>query len=133
MSTMPSVARYMSVHPTTIDRRSTLAVARRLMQAHAIRHLPVVDGERLVGIVSARDLDIVVRVAEVDPETTAVEVAMTPRPCLVSPDAPLDEVVDLMAERRIGSVIVGDAKGIAGIFTAVDACQTLAAMLRKAA
>lgn len=46
----------MTANPVTIDRGATLGVARRTMQLHGIRHLPVLDDGRLVGIVSLGDL-----------------------------------------------------------------------------
>ena len=50
----------------------------------------------------------------------------------VGPEARLDDVLDVMAERRIGSAIVTEADRIVGLFTATDACRVLAEHLRAA-
>jgi acetoin utilization protein AcuB len=129
---MPPVSRFMTVRPVTVDRASTVAVARRLMQAHHIRHLPVVGNGGLVGIVSDRDLQVLESGASIDPDTAAVDLAMTPNPFIVTSDTALDEITEIMAEHKYGSVIVVGRDGVEGIFTAVDACQALTTLLRSA-
>ena len=52
----PAIEHVMSWHPTTISWDATLAEARRMMRVDDIRHLPVVDDGRLVGMLSDRDL-----------------------------------------------------------------------------
>ncbi|HEV7556355.1 MAG TPA: CBS domain-containing protein [Kofleriaceae bacterium] len=122
----------MTVRPITVDRASTLAVARRLMRAHEIRHLPVVGDGRLVGIVTERDLQLLETVGAVDSDAVRVEYAMTPNPFIVTGDTALDEITEIMAEHKYGSVIVMGREGVEGIFTAVDACQALTTILRRA-
>lgn len=128
---MPPVSRFMTLHPITIDRASSLAVARRVMHAHEIRHLPVMGDGRLVGIVTERDLQLLETAAGVDPDTVRVERAMTPDPFVVTGDTALDEITEIMAEHKYGSVIVMGRDGVEGIFTAVDACQALTTILRR--
>ena len=53
---MPTVSRYMTRQPWTISSQSSLSDAHAVMREHAIRHLPVIDDGKLVGIVSDRDL-----------------------------------------------------------------------------
>jgi len=126
---MPSVSRFMTVHPVTIDRGSTLAVARRLMQAHEIRHLPVTGDGHLVGILSERDVQLLA--STLDPEATRVDQAMTSNPFIVTGDTALDEITEIMAEQKYSSVIVMGREGVEGIFTAVDACRALTTILRR--
>lgn len=131
---MPPVSRYMTTTPITIAGTATLGEARRIMQEHQIRHLPVVDGEgRLAGIVSERDLHVIETLGSVELGGLRVEDAMAEEPFVVSGDTALDEVVEVMGERKYGCVVVTDKRGIAGIFTAVDACIALAGLLRRAA
>jgi acetoin utilization protein AcuB len=47
----------------------------------------------------------------------------------VPPDAPLDEVVDTMAEKRYGSAIIVQNNRVVGVFTTVDACRALSELL----
>lgn len=130
---MPSVSRYMTAKPFTIQRTATLAEAHKLMREHQIRHLPVVDSVGdLCGVVSQRDLHLIETLADADPEKVRVEEAMVERPFIVTSDIALDEVVEIMAEHKYGSVVVMGKQGIEGIFTAVDACQAFAQILRRA-
>lgn len=129
---MPSISRYMTARPLTIDRLATLAEAERMMREHAIRHLPVVDKGALCGILSERDVKLLSAAPGLDPATTLVHAAMTDRPFTVTSDAPIDEVLEIMAEHKYGSVVVLGRDGVEGIFTAVDACGAFADVLRKA-
>ena len=122
----------MTVRPITVERASTVAVARRLMTAHEIRHLPVIGDGRLVGIVTERDLQLMETAGAIDPDTVRVERAMTPNPFVVTGDTAIDEIAEIMAEHKYGSVIVVGRDGVEGIFTAVDACQALTTILRRA-
>ena len=62
---------------------------------------------------------------------TLVEDAMTERPFVVTSDTALDEVVEIMGDKKYGSVVVMGHDGIEGIFTAVDACRALAQILHQ--
>jgi acetoin utilization protein AcuB len=128
---MPSVDRYMTREPYSIASTDTLARARTMMVKHQIRHLPVVDGDRLVGVVSDRDVEVVSAVPGMD--LTHVEIGRVMRPPLdVWGETPLDEVSELMTTRRSDCVVVRGGHGVEGIFTAVDALAALADLLRRA-
>jgi len=128
--TIPSVSYHMTVQPWTIDRDASLRDAHALMTEHRIRHLPVLDDGRLVGVVTDRDLRLLEATASLDARTTHVDQAMTERPFIVTGDVALDEVVTIMSEHKYGSVIVMGRDGVEGIFTAVDACRVLAEVLQ---
>lgn len=49
---------------------------------------------------------------------------------VVTPDAPLDEVVQERARHKYGSTIVVDHHAVIGVFTVVDVCRAFAEMLR---
>jgi acetoin utilization protein AcuB len=121
----PLVRDYMSVTPETIGTDQTLSQAHILMRAHGIRHLPVLDGGKLVGIVSQRDLQLIETLKDVDPNEVHVEEAMTPDPFAVRPDTPIDEIADEMATHRYGSAVVVDGERVIGVFTTVDALRAL--------
>ena len=127
---IPAVSRFMSAQPYTIERSATLADAHQIMRGHHLRHLPVLDHGDLCGIVTERDLHLLETLADAEPETTLVEEAMHEKPFAVTGDTPLDEVLEIMAEHKYGSVIVVGRAGVEGIFTAVDACQVFARMLQ---
>ena len=130
---IPAVSHYMTAQPQTIARTATLADAHRIMREHGIRHLPVVDGTVLAGVVTQRDLYLLETIADFDPAGVTVEEAMTERPFIVTGDTALDEVAQIMAEHKYGSVIVMGRDGVEGIFTTSDACRVLADQLQRAA
>ncbi len=122
---IPPVSKYMTTSPHSIGREQTLAVAHQMMTEHGFRHLPVLEGGRLVGVVSQRDLHLVEALRDVDPAKVTVEEAMTTEVYAVSPDAPLDEVAAEMAEHKYGCTIVMQNAHVVGVFTTVDACKAL--------
>lgn len=130
---MPPISRYMTPHPWSVERTATLSEAHEHMRVHEVRHLPVTDQGRLCGIVSDRDLRLIEAVVGAEPQTTLVEDAMTERPFVVTSDTSLDEVVEIMGDKKYGSVVVMGHDGIEGIFTAVDACRALAHILHQVA
>ena len=129
MKSIPSIQRYMTTSPHTIGAEQSLHKANELMREYGIRHLPVMHGNKLVGIVSDRDVALISALKGVNPDLVLVEDAMTSDVLTVSPDAPLDEVATLMAERKAGSVIVEQNHKVVGIFTTVDAMTVLAELL----
>jgi acetoin utilization protein AcuB len=129
---MPPVSRYCTMQPWTIDRHATLADAHALMREHAIRHLPVLDHGRLVGVVSLHDLHLLETIAEFSLDSVDVEEAMTEHPFVVRLKWPIDEVVEIMAKRKFGcAIVVGDDDAVLGIFTTIDALQAFAHVLHR--
>lgn len=127
---IPPISKYMSTSPHTIGADQTMAHAHAVMRKERIRHLPVLSAQKLVGIVSEGDLHMVETLHDVDPANVRVDEAMTQEVYVVTPDAPLDEVVQEMARHKYGSAIVVDNHKVVGVFTTVDACQAFADMLR---
>lgn len=130
MKSIPTIQRYMSTSPHTIGAEQTLAKADEVMRKHKIRHLPVMQGNQLVGIVSERDLQIVLGIEGADANSLNVEDVMTQDVITVEPDTGLDEASALMVERRAGSVVVMQNRHVVGIFTTVDGMQALAELLQ---
>ncbi len=117
---------YMTDSPHTIGSEQPLTKAHELMRDHNIRHLPVLHGGQLAGMVTLRDLHLVETLKDVDPSMVKVEEAMTTEPYVVAPSALLKDVALEMAERKLGSAIVVDGKKVVGVFTTVDALRALA-------
>lgn len=118
----------MTVAPVVIGVADTLSDAHRLMRERGIRHLPVLDAGRLVGVVSQRDLYLAESLPGVDPSTDTVREAMSAEPYTVPPGAPIEEVAATMADRRLGAAIVVDRGAVIGVFTTVDALRVLASL-----
>ena len=130
---MPSVSRFMTLDPCTVAPADSMAYAHRLMRDRHIRHLPVVEGGRLVGIVSDRDLHLLETLRDVDPEIISVEEAMTREVYAVPQTTLIDQVLAEMVERRLGSVVVMGERGVVGIFTALDGLRALLDVLDRQA
>jgi acetoin utilization protein AcuB len=119
------IAQYMTPMPHTVGSEQTITFAQELMQKYDIRHLPVLHGGELYGIVSDRDLGIVAGLNEVDPDATTVEEAMTQEAYTVSKEASLFDVLEEMLEHKYGSAIVVEGVKIVGILTTHDALKLL--------
>ena len=126
---IPAIQKYMTTTPHTIGSDQTIAKASALMSEHRIRHLPVLRGGHLLGVLSDRDIKLIESFPGVDASKLQVEEAMTEQPYTVAPDMPLDEVVSTMAEKKYGSAVIVQNHKVVGIFTTVDACQALAELL----
>jgi acetoin utilization protein AcuB len=126
---MSAIAKYMSAGPHTIGREQSLVAAKQLMHKSQVRHLPVLHGGKLVGVISERELDVIGAL----PGSTqlSVEDAMVPDVYVTSEDAELATVVSDMARLKVGSAIVVRGDDVVGVFTAVDGLRALAELLRS--
>lgn len=125
MKAIPTIQKYMTVMPHTIGSDQTLAKAEQMMSEYRIRHLPVLSGGRLVGILTDRDVRLVESFKDVDPEKVTVDEAFTPDPFVTSPGSPLNEVCAEMASHKMGCALVVDNHKLVGIFTWVDALKAM--------
>ena len=116
----------MTSAPLTISPKQTLADAHALMRRARIRHLPVLEGRKLVGLVTQSDLQLMETLRDVDPTEVTVREAMSRAPYTASPSVHLDKVCRTMVERRIGSTVVMSRGRPVGVFTTVDALRALA-------
>lgn len=125
--TKTTIREYMTPSPHTIGADQTLTVASELMRKHKIRHLPVLRGGSVVGILSQRDVALICGLPQVDPNEVPVEDAMSEQLYSVSPDTPLDEVAATMAAHKYGAALVlGERDRVVGVFTTIDALHALA-------
>jgi acetoin utilization protein AcuB len=124
------VQRYMTANPECIRPNETLATAHAIMREMSIRHLPVLEGEQLIGIVSQRDLHLIETLEDVDPNAATVEEAMTDSPYCVSPDTSVEEVVFEMYNQKLGSAVIVEASRVVGVFTRSDALKVLLELLK---
>lgn len=109
----------------SIGKDQSLAVAHGVMRAHGLRHLPVLESGKLVGLVSERDLYFLETVAGVDPEAEHVEQGMTQDVYCVSPEARIEHVAAEMAKHRYGCAVVVEGSKVVGMFTTTDALELL--------
>lgn len=110
MKSIPTVQKYMTTQPHTIGYDQTLAKAKEIMSEYRIRHLPVLKNEKLVGVVTDRDVSLLLSFKDTDPQKTYVYEVYSELPYSTSPEAHLDEVVAYMAEKKYGSALVVSKK-----------------------
>ena len=127
---MPSIDQYMTREPYAVHSTASLAHARELMTAHAIRHIPVIDSGALVGVITDSALRAIESIPGVDDLHIEVARVMEP-PVTAWGETPLDEVSALMCSRKTDCVVVLGGHGVQGIFTAIDAARTLGELLQR--
>src|SRR5918912_3336397 len=120
----------MSREIVTLSPDETAATALALCRERRIRHLPVLQGGRLVGIVSDRDLRSSTP-ALGDPDRAAalqrilVEDVMDREVVTADPEDPIEQAANTMRERRIGCLPVLEGEELVGIVTASDVMEAL--------
>ena len=126
---------WMTKKVITVDVRTTLPDAHKLMRTNKIRRLPVMDHGRLAGIITRSDI----REASPSDATTLsvweltyllskleVKQIMTRDPVTIAPDATIKEAAKLMYTHKIGGLPVVDKAGqLVGIITESDIFRVL--------
>jgi acetoin utilization protein AcuB len=131
MKRNPQVIAFMTPFPHSIDIDASLAQARRMMREGNFRHLPVTSGGDIVGVVTDRDIKLLLGPDFGNPDERELKVrdAYIDKPCVVPASTSLATVARTMAEHHIGSAIVTKNDKLVGIFTVTDACRALAEVL----
>lgn len=124
-----SIGAVMTAMPHTVGPDQSLKIAKDMMHKLGIRHLPVKELGRIVGILSDRDIDFALRVDNKTPEELVVKDAFTADVFSVLPEVSIGAVADRMAKDRIGCALVEKEGRLLGIFTTVDACRVLSETL----
>jgi len=110
------IANWMTHDPVCITRQDTLARAKELMDAGQFRRLPVINNDKLVGIVTERDLrqhwDYL--------DSTKVDAAMTPDPVTITPRVTAEDVARLLLQHKIGGLPVVENGKLVGIVSTSD-------------
>ena len=124
----------MTEKPVTVSTMDRVGKAIRLLQEHDVRHLPVVDGERLVGMVSDRDVQRHQPPTDEDtPLGYTIELlerpvhsVMNEEPVVVDRTASIADAVDALLCYKIGAVCVVDEGGrLVGIVSYIDLLAAL--------
>jgi acetoin utilization protein AcuB len=133
MDHIPSIGSVMTPFPHVVQITDSVLVARTLMVEHDVRHLPVKDGNRLLGVLTDRDLK-----RALDPslglppkEELFVGDVFVANPYVVDIGEPLDSVLDHLSMQHIGSVLVTKNGHLVGIFTLTDAARIFCQHLRS--
>ena len=114
----------------TVSPGTTLQDAYRTMREKGFRHLPVLDGERLAGVVTDRDLRLATSVlAPVPfPADSAVSAVMCREPLTANAQDAVEDAARVMRERKIGCLPVVEDGRVVGIITGIDLLDALIRM-----
>lgn len=131
-----TVKRHMTAHVVTVRPDTSVWKAWNLLQTHGIGYLPVVQGGRLVGIISAGDLRLLLPSSLAMPEEqerfrswgTQVKVGdvMTCEVVTVTRETRTDSAAQLMVKHQIGCMPVLRGSTLVGIITTMDVIRALA-------
>jgi acetoin utilization protein AcuB len=133
MNHMPAIGSVMTPFPYVVQVTDSVLAARVLMIEHEVRHLPVKDGNRLVGVLTDRDLK-----RALDPslrlppkEELFVRDVFVPDAYVVDVAKPLHDVLNHLSTQHIGSALVTKNGRLVGIFTLTDAARLFGEHLRS--
>src|SRR5581483_2563654 len=132
-----TVCDIMTSEVTTLGRNDSLQLAKDIMTLGRIRHFPVIDDGKLVGVVSQRDLykaslGSVMKYGEKAQraflEGIAIKEVMSDPPITIAPHATVQEAARLMMEKKIGCLPVLEGPTLVGIVTETDMLKLVAEM-----
>jgi acetoin utilization protein AcuB len=126
----------MTPDPVTVTPKTTIAEAWDLMRELDIRHLPVVDGEALVGMLSDRDLGSIEIPRLLTEEGADALRQRLARPVVhmmsvdvvaAEPETEMSELVSLFLEQKVGAVpvVTPDTRRIVGIVSYIDVLRVM--------
>ena len=119
----------MAQNPATLDRNETLDLADQIMNLGRIRHMPVVDNGKVVGILSQRDLfrsALIValgfgrRTTSALIKTIKIKEVMTEHVITITPDVAAKDAARLMIDKKIGCLPVVENEKLIGLITETD-------------
>jgi CBS domain-containing protein len=113
----------MTKGPRTVQRGDSIADAARLMREEDAGVAPIVDGDRLVGVLTDRDIAIRVVAEGKDPQSTKVEEIASQTLVTIEPQQDLDEALRLMAQHQIRRLPVVEDGKLVGILAQADVAR----------
>ena len=121
----------MTPFPYFVHPEDPVDTIERIMVEHDVRHVPVEQDGRVVGLVTKNDLGRLVNPAlpRIDRKHIRARSILRGDPYVVEMGTPLARVAAEMAARKIGSAIVVRDGKLAGVLTVVDVCRVLADLL----
>ena len=114
----------MTDNPCSIDADKPVAYAAKMMRDEDVGLAPIVEGEKLIGTLTDRDIAIRVVAEGKDPQSTTVREVATTRLVTVDPDQNLDEALRLMAKNQVRRLPVVEEDGkLAGVVAQADVAR----------
>ena len=119
-----SIQEAMTPNPTTIKATTAAQEAARTMKSEDVGSLPIVEGDKLVGVITDRDLAIRIVADAKGLDTPVAEIA-SKDVVTVDPEQSIDEAAQLMAEHQVRRLPVVEEDGrLVGILAQADIAQT---------
>lgn len=132
MQPVPTLKSVMTPFPHSVEVNADIRTARAMMDQHGIRHLPVTENHKLIGLLSERDIWVARNVSD----ETLAELSITAgsvcsrNPYVAEITDPLADVVLDMATRQVDSAVIVRHDRLAGILTTTDVCRLLGELLK---
>lgn len=121
---MGQIKELMTVKPRTVKRGDSIVEAAKLMKGEDTGIAPIVDGDRLVGVITDRDIAIRVVAEGRDPQSTKVEEIASQNLVTIDPQQELDEALRLMAQHQVRRLPVVEEDGkLVGIVAQADVAR----------
>lgn len=121
---MGQIKELMTVKPRTVKQGDSIVDAAKLMKGEDTGVAPIVDGDRLVGVVTDRDIAIRVVAEGRDPQSTKVEDVASQNLVTIDPQQDLDEALRLMAQHQVRRLPVVEEDGkLVGIIAQADVAR----------
>jgi len=119
-----SVRESMTPNPCSIDADKPVAYAAKMMKQEDVGFAPIVEGDRLIGTVTDRDIVVRVVAEGKDPQAVAVREIATTEVVTIDPQQGLDEVLRLMAQHQVRRVPVVEESGkLVGVVAQADVAR----------
>ena len=126
MAHQRSIRDLMTTNPQTVEPATPIVEVARVMRDADVGPVPVVEGDRLVGLITDRDIVVRVVADGNDPSSTTVGEIMSTDLVTVDPDQPLDEALRLMAAHQVRRLPVTEEDGRpVGIVAQADIAREL--------
>jgi CBS domain-containing protein len=114
----------MTSNPKTVTSDQTVADAAKIMKQEDAGVVPIVEGDRLVGVVTDRDITITVVAEGKDPQSTRVTEIASRDLVTVDPQQDLDEALRLMAQHQVRRLPVVEEDGrLVGVVAQADVAR----------
>ena len=113
----------MSDNPCTIDAEKPVSYAAKMMRDEDVGFAPIVEGDRLVGTLTDRDIAVRVVAEGRDPDETTVREVATNNLITVEPEADLDEAMKLMARHQVRRLAVVHDGRLVGVVAQADVAR----------
>lgn len=120
-----TIEKNMTVFPNIVEPSASLHTVARLLQRYDIRHLPVVENGRCIGLVHDKEILTVLKVTGLNAENEPIHTYMNKVFLTVPPEAVTRSVIEEMLKKKEDCAIILKDTKVMGIFTFFDAVKLL--------